>query len=81
MRVVEKTKRRQRRVKRVESKGRFSVVRVLEVRGRGEGEMEREEGMVGGVVGEADLGGAVGEEELGDAVGEESGDAIREVKI
>ena len=49
MRVVEKTKRRQRRVKRVKSKMRFTVLRVRELRvlmgvGEGEGEgVEREE--------------------------------------
>lgn len=35
MRVMEKTKRRQRRVKRVKSKMRFTVLRVSEVRVRG----------------------------------------------
>ena len=46
MRVVEKTKRRQRRVRRARHKGRFTVLRVREVRvlgGEGEGEGEGEE--------------------------------------
>ncbi|KAL8780353.1 MAG: hypothetical protein Q9213_006497 [Squamulea squamosa] len=45
LRVVEKTKRRQRRVKRVKSKMRFTVLRVLEVGVRvpGQGEAEAEE--------------------------------------
>ena len=40
MRVKEKTKRRQRRVKRVKSKLRFTVLRVSEVRVRGLEELE-----------------------------------------
>jgi len=49
MRVVEKTKRRQRRVKRVRSKMRFTVLRVCELRvlpegvGKEEGEMRADE--------------------------------------
>jgi large subunit ribosomal protein L21 len=40
MRIKEKTKRRQRRVKKVRSKHRYTVLRVMEVRGRSEGELE-----------------------------------------
>ncbi|OQO06350.1 hypothetical protein B0A48_08939 [Cryoendolithus antarcticus] len=40
MRVMEKTKRRQRHVKRVTSKGAFTILRIREVRLRGEGEAE-----------------------------------------
>lgn len=41
MRVKEKTKRRQRRIKRVKSKLRYTVLRVSEVRVRGLEELER----------------------------------------
>nr|OQO27253.1 hypothetical protein B0A51_05512 [Rachicladosporium sp. CCFEE 5018] len=40
MRIMEKTKRRQRHVKRVKSKGAFTILRIREVRLRGEGEGE-----------------------------------------
>ncbi|KAK6434248.1 hypothetical protein LTR95_009566 [Oleoguttula sp. CCFEE 5521] len=40
MRVMEKTKRRQRHVKRVKSKGAFTILRIREIRLRGEGEGE-----------------------------------------
>ncbi|OQO04152.1 hypothetical protein B0A48_10762 [Cryoendolithus antarcticus] len=40
MRVMEKTKRRQRHVKRVKSKGAFTILKIREIRLRGEGEGE-----------------------------------------
>ncbi len=54
MRVVEKTKRRQRRVKRVRSKMRFTVLRVKELRVLAGGREGRVEGEVEGVVGEGE---------------------------
>ncbi len=56
MRVVEKTKRRQRRVKRVRSKMRFTVLRVKELRVLADGREGRVEGEVEGVVGEGEGG-------------------------
>ena len=53
MRVVEKTKRRQRHVKRVRSKMRFTVLRCVELRVLGEGNGEAEAG--GRVVGSEKL--------------------------
>jgi large subunit ribosomal protein L21 len=40
LRIKEKTKRRQRRVKKARSKHRYTILRVMEVRGRSEGELE-----------------------------------------
>lgn len=53
LRMKEKTKRRQRRVKKARSKHRYTILRVMEVRGRSEGELEvlqREAGTVDGAL-------------------------------
>ncbi len=46
MRVIEKTKRRQRHVKRATSKGRFTVLRVTEVRVCADGDAGEDRGAV-----------------------------------
>lgn len=58
MRVVEKTKRRQRKVRRMKHKGRFTVLRVREVRVLG-GEGEESEGGLEGEEEEGEGGGDV----------------------